>query len=177
MKITYKSTRLKQFINPVLITDYWSYYFNLANPVSRYLYNYSLLGKTFSLHFFRGNCHRFIDSDQRCSLFIAKQHDLANHSETDKSNPKHCQYILQLMQSNPNLMFPGISDTKASPRKYPISISKYKCGHYSTGQGQHRICISGRLRFVLPRVVLSFINNKICDSCEDSRYVRELYTF
>lgn len=63
-------------------------------------------------------------------MFLSDLKYLDKHKETDKSNSKHCPYVYQLMLNQPDHMF-------------PINLYKYKCGQYSTGRGQHRICILG----------------------------------
>ncbi|MEK3685011.1 hypothetical protein [Paenibacillus sp. FSL R10-2736] len=136
--------------------DEWDYYFNLDNVRVR-VKDFDLSGKSVSFYFHAGNCHVYKDSSKGCSLFLQGLVDLEKHKDTDKSNPKHCPYVNQLMQEEPDCMF-------------PINLYKYKCGHYSTGQGQHRFCISGTLSRPIPVVILGFIYHMNCGSCSEEGY-------
>ncbi|GMK39060.1 hypothetical protein PCCS19_21140 [Paenibacillus sp. CCS19] len=145
--------------NTKLIRDEWDYYFDLNNIRVR-VNDFDLKGKSVSFYFHVGNCHVFKDPSKGCSLFLQGLEDLDKHKDTDKSNPKHCPYVNQLMMKEPERMF-------------PINLYKYKCGHYSTGQGQHRFCISGTLGRNIPIVILGFENHLDCGSCSEEGF----YTF
>ncbi|WP_405141166.1 hypothetical protein MHI48_16780 [Paenibacillus sp. FSL H7-0942] len=141
-----------------LIRDELDYYFNLDKIRVR-VKDFDLKGKSVSLYLHPGNCHFYKDPLKGCSLFLQGLVDLDKHKDTDKSNPKHCPYVNQLMKEEPDRMF-------------PIYLYKYKCGHYSTGQGQHRFCISGTLGRPIPTVILGFENHFYCGSCSEE----EVYT-
>lgn len=128
------------------------YYVDPTRGVSHYIKNFKLTGKSFSLQLIRGNCYEVLEPDKGCSLYLDELTDLHNHHKDDKNNPKHCSYINQLMQDQPAKMF-------------PITIAKFRCGHYSTGQGQHRICISGMLHKSMPKVKLHHVNQIDCTYC------------
>lgn len=169
MRIVYINQNFHRLKKAILVAP--NYWFDSCLKVDRYIRNYSLQGKTLSLSFMYGNCHKAADPDGNCSLFLEDQGDLSDHSEKDKDNPKHCPYIYFLMQTDPDRMFPHYNS-----KKYPIYLCKHSCGHYGIGQGQHRLCISGTLGIPLPRVRLGF-SNKVCDSCENPRSVARLYSF
>lgn len=133
--------------------DEWDYYFDLKNIRVR-VNDFDLKGKSVSLYFHAGNCHVYKDPSKGCSLFLQGLEELEKHIYYDKSNPKHCPYVNQLMKEEPDRMF-------------PINLYKYKCGHYSTGQGQHRFCISGTLGRPIPTVILGFENHLNCGSCSE----------
>jgi hypothetical protein len=134
-----------------LIRDEWDYYFDL-NKIRVRVIDFDLKGKSVSFYFHVGNCHVYKAPSKGCSLFLQGLDDLEKHRPTDKSNAKHCPYVNQLMKDEPERMF-------------PINLYKYKCGHYSTGQGQHRFCISGSLCRPIPTVILGFHNHLNCESC------------
>jgi hypothetical protein len=136
-----------------LIRDELDYYFNLDKVRVR-VKDFDLSGKSVSLYFHAGNCHVFKDPSKGCSLFLQGLEELEKHRPTDKSNPKHCPYVNQLMKEEPDRMF-------------PINLFKYRCGHYSTGKGQHRFCISGTLGRPIPTVILGFENHLNCGSCSE----------
>lgn len=172
MKILYKSPQLIKYREAHLVAGWCD------TPVGRHVENFSLIGKSVNLLLIRGNCHKVTDPLGRCSLDLESTEDLSCHSKDDKANPKHCPYILQLMKTEPQYMFPKHnSRNRVGNIQYPINLCKYRCGHYATGQGQHRICISGRLGLHLPRVRLSYALHKDCTSCEVSRAAVGLYTF
>ncbi|MDH6675630.1 hypothetical protein M2277_006338 [Paenibacillus sp. LBL] len=168
MKISYISHIFPKFKKALLVARY----IDSGSKVDRYVRNYSLQGKTLSLLFFHGNCHKVADPAGRCSLFLEDQGDLSNHREYEKANPKHCPYIHFLMQNESDRMFPPYNATG----RYPIYLCRNSCGHYSTGQGQHRLCISGTLGIPLPRVRLSSSEN-VCGSCENPHTAMSLYSF
>lgn len=153
-------------------------YFPSDSPVNRYVQNFSIRGKTIYLFLIRGNCYKVFDTLGRCSLELEGFGDLSKHSKDDKNNPKHCPYIAQLCESEPQYMFPKQnSRNRVGNKQYPINLTKYRCGHYATGQGQHRICISGRLGLPLPRVRLSYSLHCDCDSCEKPQSETMLISF
>ncbi|MFB6475916.1 hypothetical protein [Paenibacillus glucanolyticus] len=127
-------------------------YYSDLNNVRGGIKDFDLKGKSVSFYFHIGNCHVYKDPSQGCSLFLQGLDDLEQHNRNDKFNAKHCLYVNQLMQEEPKRMF-------------PINLYKYKCGHYSTGQGQHRFCISGTLSRPIPTVILGFHNHLDCGSC------------
>lgn len=174
MGIIYKSTQILNYRSSVISCGLWV----PETPIGRYAKNFSLVGKTFSLFFIRGNCHKVADPLGRCSLDLDGLEDLVDHSKDDKNNPKHCPYIYHLIQTEPDNMFPKHnSRNKVGNKQSPINLYKFKCGHYSTGQGQHRICISGTLGLSLPRVRLSYLLHKDCDSCSEPRSATRLFSF
>jgi len=141
------------------------------SSISRYFINFSLTGKTFSLQLIRRNCHKIADPLNRCSLFIEGQENLSDHVQHEKSNPKHCPYVYHLIQSEPDRMFPHRMSMGVAT-SFPIRIYKHKCGHYSTGQGIHRLCISGTLARPIPRVVLSYSRQQAWDiRCKANDYL------
>jgi hypothetical protein len=52
----------------------------------------------------RKNCHRVTTDSRAAHLF--KLYKQVEHTDTDKSNPKHCPYVNQLMKAEPEHMFP-----------------------------------------------------------------------
>lgn len=168
MKIIYRSS--KKLKNAKLRYELW---FDSGLIVDRLMRDYSLVKKTLSLTFMKGNCYKIADPDQGCSLFLKDQENLSSHSELKKADSKHCPYIYLLMQNETYRMFPK---NKALSKKDPIYLCRHSCGHYSTGQGQHRLCISGTLRISLPRVHLG-VSEKICEACENPLSANNLYTY
>ncbi|NWL87464.1 hypothetical protein DMN77_07585 [Paenibacillus sp. 79R4] len=144
--------RINRFLK--LNTDEWSYeLFNLDN-LKIHVKDFNLHGKCVSFSLHAGNCHAIKDPSKQCSLFLQGLYDLRDHKEEDKSNPRHCPYINQLMLEQPERMF-------------PIYFYKNKCRHYGTGQGQHRICISGVLGKALPKILLGFERHINCGACNE----------
>lgn len=170
MRIIYKSLGLVKFKDAKIQFESW---FDSGLKVDRLVRNYSLNGKTLSLTFMRGNCYKIANPVQGCSLFLENQENLSDHLDYEKANSKHCPYIYFLMQEETYRMFPK---NKSFSAKDPIYICRYSCGHYGTGQGQHRLCISGTLELTLPRARLG-MSEKICDACEYPLSANNLYTF
>ncbi len=85
--------------------DEWDYYFDLKKLRVR-VSDFDLKGKSVSSYFHAGNCHAFKDPSKGCSLFLQGLEELEKHKPTDKSNPKHCPYVDQLMKEEPDRMFP-----------------------------------------------------------------------
>ena len=118
----------------------------------RLIKDFNLVGKTFCFNFHRYNCHMVATGS--CSLFDSEWTSCdPGHKETEKAHPNHCPYVSWLMKNHPKHML-------------PIYVYKYKCGHYQTGQGQHRLCISGNQRNRIP-VTLDTIKDKLCGFCEN----------
>lgn len=144
--------RVNRFLK--LNTDVWNYEFFNLDCIKIHVKHFDLQGKKVSLYLHAGNCHAIKDPSKRCSLFLQGLNDLWDHIEEDKSNPRHCPYINQLMLEQPERMF-------------PLYFYKYKCGHYGTGKGQHRICISGTLGKAIPKILLGFERHINCGACNE----------
>ncbi len=70
MKISYISCIFPKFKKAILVA---SWCIDSGLKAGRYVRNYSLQGKTLSLDFPRGNCHKVADPAGRCSLFLEEQ--------------------------------------------------------------------------------------------------------
>ncbi len=170
MRIIYRSSSFSKLKIAKLQRDSW---FDSGLKVDRFVRNYSLKDKTVSLFFIKGNCHKVADPTLGCSLFLDEQENLSDHTEYKKADPKHCPYIYYLMQNESFRMFPNY---KSLSKKTPIRLYRCICGHYETGQGQHRLCISGTLGIPLSRILLS-VSERVCEACANPHSAFNLYTF
>ena len=106
-------------------------------------------GKSVCFYFHCKNC--FKEASGQCSLIAEEEFKIQFANLEEKADPKHCPKILGLMQMPKTKLF-------------PVYLYKYKCGHYQTGQGQHRICIAGHLGLEI-KVIINVIKDKTCDYC------------
>ena len=109
----------------------------------------SIAGKSVCFYFHRKNC--FKEASGTCSLFAEEEFKKQFTNLEEKAPPERCPTILELMQ---------ISKTKL----FPVYLSKYRCGHYQNGQGQHRICIAGHLGLEI-KVIIDSVKDKDCGYC------------
>lgn len=117
--------------------------------------SFDLTGKTVFFNFHRHTCHEVAFG--KCAFMIEKIPQDLSHKETDKSNLRHCLLVKELMER----------ELKGTQKKLlPVSLWLHKCGHYGTGQGQHRICISGTQKIKIP-VKLGIDRESICSYCKD----------
>jgi len=72
---------------------------------------------------------------------------------------KHCLNIAK------SLIESGFTSNK-------LTISKFKCGHYMVGTGQHRVCVAGRLGLTVPVRI-----SKIDINCEECYRKKESLTY
>lgn len=121
---------------------------------------FNLAGKTFCFYFHKYNCHK--EQSGVCSLTLENIQVDNCYPQFEKSNPKHCPYVYKLIKDQPSRMF-------------PIYLYKYACGHYQTGQGQHRICISGNVKNEI-HVLFEHIDDVVCGYCENPES-HKLFTF
>lgn len=114
-------------------------------------------GKSVCFYFNRTNC--FYEASGKCSLFATEDFKIKFTNLKEKADPKRCPKILELMQE-PN------------SKLFPVYLYKFRCGHYQTGQGQHRICIAGQKSLEI-KVVIGKIKDKDCGYCTNP----ESFTF
>jgi hypothetical protein len=111
----------------------------------------SLKGKTLCFYFHRHNCYEICS--EQCSLFMLNVLDKQYDGLEQKALPTHCRWI------NDNIMY------SLDKKYFPLYIYKSKCGHYSMGSGQHRLCIAGQLGLEIP-VIIREGGNSNCTYCE-----------
>lgn len=120
--------------------------------------NFSPKGKHFIFELDIYSC--FKCSTGKCSI---TQQKVANHELDRKyyygsstaSCEVHCLNIAKSLIEN------GFTSNA-------LSGTKYKCGHYVLGYGQHRICVAGRLGLTLPTIIT--VSELNCPECIEKRH-------
>jgi len=121
--------------------------------------DFSLIGKKLVFYFHRYNCYE--EYSGHCLLH--------NPNQLLEIQEKPNTFEKGAFDYCPNLSKVIISCSK--PSLFPVYLYKYKCGHYQTGQGQHRLCIAGNLVLKIP-VLLGDNKNQVCGYCNEP----EVYT-
>lgn len=122
----------------------------------------SLKGYTICFDFFKKNC--FEQASGVCSLFASDEVKNQYPNLEEKAKPSRCLWIRD------NLM------TKFKEPYFPVYLYKYKCGHYSMGSKQHRICIGGMLGIDIP-IIIGKCQNNVCMYCDTNGISGILKTF
>ncbi len=99
---------------------------------------FTIKGKSFSFNLDKGTC--FYKKTGACPLYLRHLPDRML-TFIKKRNQRN----LSSLKKNTITYCPMLSKNISKIHKDKIKLYLFKCGHYGFNNGQHRVCISGRL--------------------------------
>lgn len=119
---------------------------------------FSPAGKHFSFNFNDGSC--FEKATGVCLFDAENEFIEKNKNLPGKNIASRCFKIYELMKEG---------------KLWPPVLVEHSCGHFSSGDGQHRLCIAGKNQMTIK---VDYVNDKNgkCDWCENPDEKTNIYS-